>query len=188
MILKVRCSSYTITARTFIVTTPWAIEHKWSLRGTVKRSKGCFGTDSTKCQSYVGGDVSFAKSYEVNNPNEDVLHQHLFSQNPILPSIAGYIPCRSAKERNVCSSKSSYFVSLQMSVWPYLFSLPMTFVCQKLSHIFLSSPQFCHPTREAWRNHHPTLVEVKMLGIFKGTMTTSQIKLELTFVIAGTTI
>lgn len=72
----------------------------------------------------------------------------------------------------------------------------MTFVCQKLSHIFLSSPQ------GFWRRGVPRrvvgeitppppqkpLVGAKMLGIFQGTMTTSQIELELTFVIAGTTI
>lgn len=87
------------------------------------------------------------------------------------------------------------FVSLQMSIWPYLFSLPMTFVRQKLSHIFLSSPQgFWRRKTEEWVVGEITpppqkpLVGAKMLGIFKGTMTTSQIELELTFVIAGTTI
>lgn len=169
MILKVRCSSYTITARTFSVTTPWAIEHKWSLRCTVKKSNGCFGIDSTKCQSYVslGGDVSFAKSYEVNNPNEYVQHQHLFSQNPILPSIAGYIPCRPAKERNFCTSKSSYFriiadEHLAILVFPsHDICLPET-----LPHISVQSSGFWRRKTEegCWRNHSTTTPETPSWG------------------------
>lgn len=65
---------------------------------------------------------------------------------------------------------------------------------ETLPHISVQSSGFlgAKKTEEGcWRNHSTTTPETpgaKMLGIFKGTMTTSQIELELTFVIAGTTI